>query len=266
MEAHVVERLKLENDLRRALERDEFEAYYQPVVNLETGRIMGMEALTRWKHPERGLVLPDEFIPLAEEVGLIVPMGQRVLREACWQTCEWQERYPAVPPLMVGVNLSARQLKHPDLVEDVEKVLRETGLDPQWLTLEITGSAVVGDEEHQIDALRRLGSLGVRFALDDFGTGYSALSYLRRLPVGLSKLDRSFVERLGEDAEEEVLLSGVIGIASGLGLYVLAEGVESSEQLARLRSLGCELAQGHLFSEPLPGEAAVQLFANDNRQ
>ncbi len=154
----------------------------------------------------------------------------------------------------------------PDLAEDVERALREAGLDPEWLTLEITERAVVGDEEHQIDALPRLGSLGVRFALDDFGTGYSALSYLRRLPVGLLKLDRSFVERLDkEDPKDEVLLSGVIGIASGLGLYVLAEGVEMREQLARLRALGCDLAQGHLFYGPLPSEAAGQLLAKYSR-
>src|SRR5215216_7694658 len=184
MDAQMQERLRLQNDLRRALKREEFVVHYQPVVGADSGRIMGMEALVRWEHPERGLVAPDEFVPLAEELGLIVPIGRWVLREACRQAKEWQERYPSDLPLMIGVNLSARELRHPTLVGDVEEALREAGLDPRWLTLEITESAVVKDEEHSIDALRRLGNLGVRFALDDFGTGYSALAYLRRLPVG----------------------------------------------------------------------------------
>jgi diguanylate cyclase (GGDEF)-like protein len=264
MDVQMQERLRLQNDLRRALKREEFVVHYQPVVGTDSGQIMGMEALVRWEHPERGLVLPDEFVPLAEELGLIVPIGRWVLREACRQAKEWQERYPSDLPLMIGVNLSARELRHPTLVGDVEEALRDSGLDPRWLTLEITESAVVKDEEHNIDALRRLGDLGVRFALDDFGTGYSALTYLMRLPVGLLKLDRSFVERLGEDAEAEVLLSGVISIASGLGLYVLAEGVETPEQLALVKSLGCDLAQGNYFSKPLSSEAATELLKTYN--
>jgi EAL domain-containing protein (putative c-di-GMP-specific phosphodiesterase class I) len=264
MDAQMKERLRLQNDLRRALKREEFVVHYQPVVDADSGRIMGMEALVRWEHPERGLVAPDEFVPLAEELGLIVPIGRWVLREACRQAKEWQERYPSVVPLRINVNLSARELQHHTLVEAVEEALREAELDPQWLTLEITESAVVADEEQNIDALRRLGDLGVRFALDDFGTGYSALAYLRRLPVGLLKLDRSFVERLGEDAEAEVLLSGVVSIASGLGLFVLAEGVETPEQLVRVRSLGCDLAQGHYFSKPLSSEAATALLDTYN--
>ena len=264
MDAQMKGRLRLENDLRRALKREEFVVHYQPVVRLESEQILGMEALVRWEHPERGLVAPDEFVPLAEELGLIVPIGRWVLREACRQAKEWQERYPADLPLRISVNLSARELQHPTLVGVVEEALREARLDPQSLTLEITESAVVKDEEHNIDALRRLGALGIRFALDDFGTGYSALAYLRRLPVDLLKLDRSFVERLAEDAEAEVLLSGVISIASGLGLYVLAEGVETPEQLARVRSLGCELAQGYYFSKPLSSEAAMELLETYN--
>jgi EAL domain-containing protein (putative c-di-GMP-specific phosphodiesterase class I) len=163
--------------------------------------------------------------------------------------------------LTVGVNLSMRQLQQPDLVEDIEEVLRETGLYPQQLTLEITESAVIGEGERRIRTLRRLRDLGVRLALDDFGTGYSSLSYLRRLPVRMLKIDRSFVENIGDDAKDEALLSGVIGIASGLGLYVVAEGVETAEQLAHVKSLGCQLAQGNYFSEPLPGEAAGELLA-----
>ena len=265
-ERRAVRRLELENGLRRALERDELVVLYQPVVALDTGRTVGFEALVRWEHPERGLVPPCEFVPLAEENGLIVPIGRRVLREACRRVRDWQDRYPSRPPgppLIVGVNLSARQLSHPDLLADVEEALAEARLDPAWLTLEITESAVVGNEERHVDALRKLKDLGVRLAIDDFGTGYSSLSYLRRLPVGMLKIDRSFVEGIGRDGaeENEVVLSGVVGIAHGLGLRVLAEGVETPEQLARLKTLGCDLAQGHLFSGPLSGGAASRFLA-----
>ncbi|MBV9454789.1 MAG: EAL domain-containing protein [Rubrobacter sp.] len=248
-------------DLQDSLERDEFKVHYQPVVGVDTGRIFGMEALVRWEHPERGPISPSKFVPSAEETGLIVPIGKLVLSEACQQAKEWQERYFSVQPLVIGVNISAKQPQHPDLLGDVEEALREAKLDPKWLTLEITETSVVADEEYHIDTLRRVADLGVRFALDDFGTGYSALSYLRRLPVGLVKLDRSFVERPGEDTEDEVLVSGVIRIVSGLGLYELAEGVETPEQLAWVKSLGCDLAQGNYFSESLPSEAAGELLA-----
>ena len=266
MEAQIVERLRLENDLRRALERDELGVHYQPLVHLATGRIMGMEALARWEHPERGLVPPDEFVPLAEEIGLIVPIGRRVLRQACRQAREWHELYPYGPALGMGVNLSERQLRHPDLVGDVEEALREAGLNPHQLILEITESALVGDEEHYIGTLQRLRNLGVRFALDDFGTGYSSLSYLKRLPASLLKIDASFVKRIGEDAEDEVLVSGIVHVASGLRLSVLAEGVETPQQLARVRSLGCDLVQGNYFSKPLPSQAAGELLARHDNQ
>ncbi len=261
MEAQVVNRMRLENDLRRALELDEIRVYYQPVVRLDNELIVGMEALVRWEHPERGLMTPDEFVPLAEEIGLTIPIGRQLLGEACRQAREWQERYTSDPPLSIGANLSTRQLRHPDLVEDVEEALRESGLDPKCLILEITESAVIRDEEYTIGALKRLVELGVRVALDDFGMGYSSLSYLRHLPVGLIKIDKSFVERIGEEAEDEVLTSGVTGIAHGLGLYVCAEGVETPEQLAWLKSLRCDLAQGNYFSKPLPSEAAGELLA-----
>src|SRR5919112_1592970 len=261
MEYETTERLRLENDLRRALQRDEFRVHYQPVVHLETSRIVGMEALLRWEHPERGVILPDDFVPLAEEIGLIIPLGRWVLREACRQAHRWQKRYPAEPPLSMGVNLSTRQLWDSDLVEDVEGLLRETGLNPECLILEITESAVVGAEEHRIGTLRSLRALGVRFALDDFGTGYSSLSYLKRLPVSLLKIDRSFVERIGQDAEDKVLVTGIVYVASALGLSVVAEGVETPQQLELVESLGCELGQGHYFSEPVSSEAAEELLA-----
>ena len=261
MEYETTERLKLENDLRWALQRDEFRVHYQPVVHLETRRIVGMEALVRWEHPERGLILPDEFVPLAEEIGLIIPIGRWVLREACRQAHNWQKRYRAEPPLSMSVNLSTRQLRDSDLVEDVEGLLLDAEIDPEDLILEITESAVVGAEEHRIGTLRRMQALGVRFALDDFGTGYSSLSYLKRLPVSLLKIDRSFVERIGQDAEDEVLVSGIVYVASALGLSVVAEGVETPQQLARVKSLGCELGQGNYFSKPLSSEAAGKLLA-----
>jgi EAL domain-containing protein (putative c-di-GMP-specific phosphodiesterase class I) len=220
----------------------------------------------RWEHPERGVILPDDFVPLAEEIGLIIPLGRWVLREACRQAHEWQKRYPTEPPLSMGVNLSTRQLGDSDLVEDVEGLLRETGLDPECLILEITESAVVGAEEHRIETLRRLHAMGVRFALDDFGTGYSSLSYLKRLPVSLLKIDRSFVEAIGKDAEDEVLVSGMVYVASGLGLSVVAEGVETPEQLAWVKSLGCELGQGNLFSEPVSSDAAGELLVTYDRK
>ncbi len=267
MEYETTERLRLENDLRRALQRDEFRVHYQPVVHLETRRIVGMEALVRWEHPERGMILPDEFVPLAEEIGLIIPIGRWVLREACRQAHSWQKRYRVEPPLSMGVNLSTWQLRDSDLVEDIEGLLLDAGLDPKDLILEITESAVIGAEEHhRMSTLRRVQALGVRFALDDFGTGYSSLSYLKRLPVSLLKIDRSFVERIGQDAEDEVLVSGIVYVASALGLSVVAEGVETPQQLARVKSLGCELGQGHYFSEPLSSEAAGELLATYERQ
>ena len=264
-ERRATRRLELQNGLRRALERGELAVRYQPVVSLKTGRTAGFEALVRWEHPERGLVLPPEFVPLAEETGLIVGIGRYVLREACRRAKEWPRRRSAGGSAdlfpIVGVNLSARQLSHPDLVGDVEGVLKETGLEPERLTLEITESAVVGDEENGIGVLGKLKDLGVKLAIDDFGTGYSSLSYLRRLPVGMVKLDGSFVAGIGKGAEEdEVLLEGVVGIAKGLGLRVLAEGVETSGQAARLHELGCDLAQGFLFARPLTAEVATDFL------
>ena len=256
-----MERLELENDLRSALERDEFKVYYQPLVLLRTRQVVGIEALARWEHPRRGLVTPCEFIPVAEEIGLIVHIGARVLHEACRQARRWQESYLYSPPLIVGVNLSVRQLQNADLVGSVEKTLRETGLEPESLTLEVTESAFVDDAEDHIATLRRLRGLGIRIAIDDFGVGYSSLSYLRRLPAGLLKIDGSFVERITEAAEDKVLLRGAIDIAHGLGLRVAAEGVETAEQVALLESLGCDLAQGRYFSDALPAEQTEALLA-----
>ena len=277
METESVNRLQLGNDLRRAVEQNEFRVCYQPKVRLDTDfhfqqqagvsnplrgyEIAGMEALVRWEHPDLGTLGPKDFISTAEETGLILPIGHGVLEEACRQTVAWRKRYPAGPPLIICVNLSARQFQHPRLAQDIERVLRETGLDPACLELEITESVVMEEAGTTLTALRQLRSLGVGLAIDDFGTGYSSLSYLRRFPVDFLKIDRSFVEGIGKDEESEAITSGIVTLAHTLGIKVVAEGVENAGQAARLRRLGCDMAQGNYFSEPLPGEAAGGLLA-----
>ena len=264
MKARASEHLRVETELRRAIEREEFRVYYQPIVDLRTGRIAGVEALLRWQHPDRGLVPPLEFIPLAEETGLIVPIGQLVLEEACRQVCKWRDLYPGKPgeePLTVSVNLSVRQFGHPGLIEDIARVLRETGLDPRHLKLEITESIGAEDSGDAVATLNRLREMGIGLALDDFGTGYSALSYLKRFPITNLKLDRSFVAGLGQDAEDTAIVHAVIAFAKALGLSVTAEGIETVEQLADLQSLSCEQGQGYYFSKPLPSEAMDALLA-----
>ena len=249
--------MDLENALRRAIEREEFEAHYQPTIELSTGTIVGFEALARWRHPERGLVVAGEFIELAEETGMIRPIGRLVVEEACRQAQEWRERYPN-KALLMGVNISANQFANqPDMIP---AVLDDTGLDPQGLQLEITERAVMDDAEYSIGKLRKLKDRGVGLAIDDYGMGYSCLYYLKRMPVDSLKIDRSFVEGLGKDPGDEAIVSGTIGLAHALGLMVVAEGVETAEQLAKLKELGCDLAQGYYFAEPLPSEGAERLL------
>ena len=258
-----LERLELEGDLRRAVERGEFELHYQPKVDLMTGEVMGAEALVRWRHPERGLRPPADFVPAAEETGLIVPMGRWVLEEACRQAREWQLRHASGRPFEVNVNLSARQFRDPGLVGGVCDALAKTGLAPAGLVLEITESALMEDAPANLAALRRLKSLGVRLAIDDFGTGYSSLSYLNRLPVDHLKIDRSFVAVLGEDAGGGAIVSATVALARALGLLTVAEGVETEGQLARLRELACDLAQGFYLGRPVPGEDFARFFAGE---
>jgi diguanylate cyclase (GGDEF)-like protein/PAS domain S-box-containing protein len=245
-------RLQLENDLRAALDKGGLEVYYQPEVDLRTGQVEGVEALLRWRYPERGMVLPKEFLPLAEQTGLIVPIGKWVLHEACVQVRKWQESRQGAAPLLLSVNLSVQQLKQIDFVGEV---LTETGLAPDNLVLEITEDAVMEDARYAIGALEELKSIGVRLAIDDFGTGRSSLAYLKRLPVDYLKIDRSFVERLGEDPKGVEIVSGTLALARALNLNTIAEGVETPAQFERLREMGCDLAQGHLFSEPLGADA-----------
>ena len=258
-----LERLDLEADLRRAIERGELAVHYQPQLELLTGRIVGWEALVRWKHPERGLLPPPAFLSVAEETGLIAQIGNLVLEEACRQAKEWQkERHPtADTSLKISVNISARQLQHPDeLVGEVVRVLEDTALAPGTLVLEITESMIMEDAEYNVDILGRLKDLGVRIAVDDFGTGYSNLAYLKRFPMDMVKIDKSFVDGLGEKPEDTAIVEAVISLAHALGLRTVAEGIETTEQLKRLRDLGCELGQGYYFSGALPAHEASGLL------
>jgi diguanylate cyclase (GGDEF)-like protein/PAS domain S-box-containing protein len=249
-------RLEVENDLRRAIEEEEFVIHYQPMVDLHTGELWGMEALVRWDHPERGLLEPSEFVPVAEESGLVIPMGEQILREACFKAKEWQEESPRFPPLVMSVNLSASQLSRLDLADTVERILGETGLEGSRLTLDVTETVYVKVLAANTAILGRLRALGVRFSIDDFGTGYSSLSYLRRLPADAIKIDQSFVKGLGENVEDTAVVRMIIELAHTLGLEVIAEGVETEKQAALLKEMGCDFAQGYHFSKPLPPEAA----------
>ena len=249
-------RLEVENDLRRAIEQEEFVVHYQSMVDLQSGELWGMEALVRWNHPERGLLEPSEFVPVAEESGLIIPMGEQVLREACFRAKEWQEERSRIPPLVMSVNLSASQLSRLDLAETVERVLGETGLEGNRLILDVTETVYVRVLAGNTAMLDRLRGLEVRFSIDDFGTGYSSLSYLRRLPADAIKIDQAFVKGLGENVEDTAVVRMIIELAHTLSLEVIAEGVESEEQATRLKEMGCDFAQGYHFSKPLPAEAA----------
>lgn len=263
MKARAAGRLRLEGDLRRAVERgEEFVLYYQPVVSATTSRVLGFEALVRWRHPERGMLPPSEFIPLAEETGLIVPIGRWVLEEACRRAKEWQ--HPSAPPVGVGVNVSLRQFQHTQLVRDVASALRESGLEPRCLSLEITETVAVRDVEATVAMLRKLKGLGVRLAIDDFGTGHSSLTYLiRRFGMEFLKLDSSFTVELEQDPDNAVMLSGIVKTAQAMGLQVIAEGVETAEQLALLQSVGCDAIQGFYFSRPISGDAASNLLKSN---
>lgn len=257
-------RLELELELRKALDEGQLEVYYQPLVSLGSGGIVDMEALVRWNHPTRGLVPPLDFIPLAEETGLIVPLGRWVLEQACRQTKEWQEQIPTNPPLMVSVNLSGRQLQHSGLIDDIIDVLRETRLAPEHLRLEITESVLMVDLRVTIAQLSRLQGLGVMLAIDDFGTGYSSFDYLKRFPVETIKIDKSFVDGLGEDSNDSAIIQSVISLAHALKMTVVAEGVEKVTQLEELRVLGCDRFQGYLFARPMPAKDAGALIRSES--
>jgi diguanylate cyclase (GGDEF)-like protein/PAS domain S-box-containing protein len=263
MNLRVMETLEMEADLRRALEKKEFLLHYQPKVDLASGRISGCEALVRWRHPVKGLVPPGAFIPLAEETGLIVPLGDWVLREACRQSTEW--RKSGFPVVAVATNLSARQFRQTDLVEKVQGIIRDTGMDPEMLTLELTESMIMHDPAGAAETMRRLKALGVGLSLDDFGTGYSSLNYLRRFPVDCLKIDRSFITDVTTDAGAAAVATSVVAIAHSLKLTAIAEGVETKEQLAFVRESRCDGLQGYYFSKPLPADEFVRLLREDRR-
>jgi diguanylate cyclase (GGDEF)-like protein/PAS domain S-box-containing protein len=265
MGERALQRLELEGALRRALERKEFRLHYQPKVSLESGEIVAMEALIRWEHPAQGLVFPAQFVPVAEEIDLIAPIGRWVLEEACRQARRWHARFPGMPPLKVCVNLSAKQFQHCALLEDIGAALRETGLDPSALDLEITESVVMEDAPATIATLRDLKGLGVNLAIDDFGMGYSSLSYLKRFPVDFLKVDRSLIQGIGEGPKDEAILSALVTLAHSMGTRTIAEGVETKEQLARLREAGYDFGQGYYFARPLPSQAAGALLAEHPR-
>jgi diguanylate cyclase (GGDEF)-like protein/PAS domain S-box-containing protein len=258
MRANTIARLQLETEFRRAIERKEFENYYQVIVSLTTGQILGFESLVRWKHTARGIVSPAEFIAVAEETGLVVPMGQWVLRTACQQMRFWQTRFEETPPLTISINLSARHFLQSDLVQQCRAVLYETQLANGSLNIEVTESAMMPNPESAIELMHQLKSLGVQIALDDFGTGYSSLSYLHRFPLDSLKIDRAFVSRIMEDDE---IIRTILTLGRNLGLKVVAEGVETAEQVEKLQELGCEYAQGYYFSVPVNAQEATDLLA-----
>ncbi|HEX6942845.1 MAG TPA: EAL domain-containing protein [Gemmatimonadaceae bacterium] len=250
MHAEALTRLQIETDLRHAFERDEFFLHYQPIVSLKDGRIIGAEALIRWRHFERGVVSPATFVPVAEDTGLVVPLGRWVLREACQQARTWQSGIANGQPFAMSVNLSVREFAQPDLVKAVASILEETGLPPQSLRIEITESAIIGQKHPAIETVEQLRALGVAIHLDDFGTGYSALSYLHRLPLDAVKVDRAFTSSIDTEERPLHVVRAIISLAHAIGLEVVAEGVTNTRQIELLRDMGCDLAQGFIFSRP----------------
>jgi diguanylate cyclase (GGDEF)-like protein len=257
---HSLERLGLEEDLRRAIEREELRVYYQPQILMSTGETVGFEALVRWEHPERGLLAPSEFISLAEETGMIIPLGRWVLAEACRQVRILREQIPPEASLSMSVNLSARQFRHPELVEEVAAILSETGTDSRDVALEITESVMMEKGPDARGILRALKGLGLTLAMDDFGTGYSSITNLKSLPVDILKLDRSMVEGMDRDPQNRALVSATIGLAHALGLDVVVEGVETAGELDELRSMGCDIAQGYYWYRPCTSAKATELL------
>ncbi|MEA2330359.1 MAG: hypothetical protein QOH58_497 [Thermoleophilaceae bacterium] len=253
MREDAVRALAVEQELQRALEGDELRLFFQPTVDLATGELLGAEALVRWQHPEHGLLPPERFLAVAEETGLIVPLGAWVVGEACSRLAEWQKR-PEMAHLNLSLNLSARELTHPDLVATVLTAVRASGVDPHALTIEVTESTAMADGDTGFRALRELSAEGLRVAIDDFGTGYSSLEQLRRMPVDIVKVDRSFVRGMSADSTDRELVAAVVGMGRALKLVVVAEGIETLEQAAALRELGCGVGQGYLFGRPQPAE------------
>jgi EAL domain-containing protein (putative c-di-GMP-specific phosphodiesterase class I) len=265
MRAGAMESLQLESDLRRALERKEFLVYYQPVVSLEAGGLTGFEALLRWNHPKRGIVSPVDFIPLAEETGLIVPIGEWVLQEACRQIRLWLDQFPGRPDFSVSVNLSAKQFIQKKLVANILRFLAEQRLKTSHVNLEITESVMMENFDAASLILQQLKDSHIQLHLDDFGTGYSSLSHLHRFPLDLLKIDQSFVKRMTGDGQKSEIVRTIITLAHELGMGTIAEGVETAEQFQKLRTLKCKEAQGYFFARPLEAQAAGELLAAGTR-
>ena len=259
MHTRAVQALTLENELRRALEKSEIQPYYQPIIELGTGKITGFEALARWIHPERGLISPADFIPLAEETGLIIPIGFSILRQSCLQTAHWQKKFN-LPDLTMSVNLSGKQFKHLTLIDEIKEILFASELHPHYLKLEVTETIAMENTQVTIRMLKQLKGIGVQIAIDDFGTGYSSLSYLHRFPFDVLKIDRSFVTRMTMDRESFGIVKTITTLAAELGKIVTAEGVEKPEHLKMLNKFGCQLGQGYLFSKPVDPRSAEQLL------
>lgn len=265
MRTTAMDRMDLESDLRTALERNEFVVFYQPKVDMDAERVVGFEALIRWRHPVKGLVPPDSFIPIAEQTGLILPIGLWVLRQACQAIRQWQIDFPWQPPLEVSVNLSVLQFRQPDLIERVREVIVESALNPAHLQLEITESVLIDDVERATAVLLALRDLGVGLKIDDFGTGYSSLQYLTGLPFDSLKIDRSFLTQMCEDEGAAEVVRNIVDLAARMNMEVIAEGVETAEQMAHLRSMGCKFGQGYFFSKPIPAEQIRELLAGESR-
>lgn len=265
MHAHALKLLQMETDLRHAIERQEMCAYFQPIIDLETLQLVGFESLIRWKHPEKGLISPGEFIPVSEDTNLIIPITLWMLRHSCEQLIRWQQQTPLNKDLFLSVNLSGKHFAQPDLVPQVRKIIVETGINPACLKLELTESAVMESPEIVISMLKELKELGVQLSIDDFGTGYSSLSYLHRFPIDTLKVDRSFVSTMEDGSENGEIVRTVISLAKTLGMNVVAEGIETVHQLHQLRILKCEYGQGYLFSIPIPIDDAELLLQDKKR-
>jgi EAL domain-containing protein (putative c-di-GMP-specific phosphodiesterase class I) len=250
--------LQLETDLRHAIACREFDAYYQPIVELATGRVKEFEALIRWRHPSHGLIVPETFIQVAEETGLIIQIGRWIIETACRQTAEWQRQ--ARHLLATSVNLSAKQLVHTQLCSQIKEILEECSLDAKQLKLEVTESTVMENSERSLSVLMELADLGVSLSTDDFGTGYSSLSYLHRFPFDRLKIDRSFINKMEDDEKSAAIVKTILRLGENLGIEVVAEGIETSQQLGLLRRLGCQLGQGYIFSEPVEAAKATSLL------
>jgi diguanylate cyclase (GGDEF)-like protein len=261
LQAVITERLERTAELQQAVDQREFVIYYQPIVNLDGNTTVGVEALVRWRHPERGLLLPMEFIPIAEETGLIIPLGRWVLKEACRQARQWQLDHGLAGRLRISVNISARHFQHDGLVEDVSTALEAGDLDAESLVLEITESVLVQDADSVVARMLELKLLGVSFAIDDFGTGYSSLSYLKRFPIDILKVDKSFVDGVGESPEKGALAEAIVQLGNTLHLQTIAEGIEETRQVDGLRALGCQFGQGFYFAKPLPVEEIDELLS-----